>query len=125
MPAKLAPACPSIQALSWLELSASLRLVQLYANILARLLTLAMRLLSRNGVVQKKQALLRACKEFGAQRRNRTADTGIFNPLLYRLSYLGNGAVFNSFLYHLSSAVGRNLSILPGRHIAFGLCKLF
>ena len=29
---------------------------------------------------------------FGAQRRNRTADTGIFNPLLYRLSYLGNGA---------------------------------
>ena len=26
---------------------------------------------------------------FGAQRRNRTADTGIFNPLLYRLSYLG------------------------------------
>ena len=30
--------------------------------------------------------------ECGAQRRNRTADTGIFNPLLYRLSYLGNGA---------------------------------
>jgi hypothetical protein len=27
----------------------------------------------------------------GAQRRNRTTDTGIFNPLLYRLSYLGNG----------------------------------
>jgi hypothetical protein len=25
----------------------------------------------------------------GAQRRNRTTDTGIFNPLLYRLSYLG------------------------------------
>ncbi len=25
----------------------------------------------------------------GAQRRSRTADTGIFNPLLYRLSYLG------------------------------------
>ena len=25
-----------------------------------------------------------------AQGRNRTADTGIFNPLLYRLSYLGN-----------------------------------
>ena len=24
-----------------------------------------------------------------AQRRNRTADTGIFNPLLYQLSYLG------------------------------------
>ena len=27
----------------------------------------------------------------GAQRRNRTADTGIFSPLLYRLSYLGEG----------------------------------
>jgi hypothetical protein len=27
----------------------------------------------------------------GAQGRNRTADTGIFNPLLYRLSYLGIG----------------------------------
>ena len=25
----------------------------------------------------------------GAQRRNRTIDTGIFSPLLYRLSYLG------------------------------------
>ena len=25
----------------------------------------------------------------GAQGRNRTADTGIFNPLLYRLGYLG------------------------------------
>lgn len=24
----------------------------------------------------------------GGQGRNRTADTGIFNPLLYRLSYL-------------------------------------
>jgi hypothetical protein len=26
----------------------------------------------------------------GAQGQNRTADTRIFNPLLYRLSYLGN-----------------------------------
>ena len=26
---------------------------------------------------------------FGAQRRNRTTDTGIFSPLLYLLSYLG------------------------------------
>ena len=31
----------------------------------------------------------------GAQGRNRTADTGIFNPLLYQLSYLGNGAQLN------------------------------
>ena len=29
------------------------------------------------------------CRTDGAQGRNRTADTGIFNPLLYRLSYLG------------------------------------
>ena len=27
---------------------------------------------------------------YGAQRRNRTTDTRIFNPLLYQLSYLGN-----------------------------------
>jgi hypothetical protein len=26
---------------------------------------------------------------YGARRQNRTADTGIFNPLLYRLSYPG------------------------------------
>src|SRR5690554_768361 len=33
-------------------------------------------------------------QQCGGQRRNRTADTGIFNPLLYRLSYLAaaNGA---------------------------------
>ncbi len=30
--------------------------------------------------------------EGGARTRNRTKDTGIFNPLLYRLSYPGNGA---------------------------------
>jgi hypothetical protein len=28
-------------------------------------------------------------KESGAQRRIRTTDTRIFNPLLYQLSYLG------------------------------------
>ena len=32
----------------------------------------------------------------GAQRRNRTADTGIFNPLLYQLSYLGKSEVVTS-----------------------------
>ena len=26
----------------------------------------------------------------GAEGQNRTADTGIFSPLLYRLSYLGS-----------------------------------
>ena len=29
----------------------------------------------------------------GAQRRNRTTDTRIFNPLLYQLSYLAFGVV--------------------------------
>ncbi len=33
----------------------------------------------------------------GASRRNRTTDTRIFNPLLYRLSYRGNGALLNGF----------------------------
>ncbi len=33
---------------------------------------------------------------YGAQRQNRTADTRIFSPLLYRLSYLGNcGGSYN------------------------------
>ncbi len=33
----------------------------------------------------------------GARRRNRTTDTRIFNPLLYRLSYPGDGALLNGF----------------------------
>ena len=48
-------------------------------------------------------------KKGGAQGRNRTADTGIFNPLLYRLSYLGNGALLDGFGFCLSSAVGKNI----------------
>ena len=32
---------------------------------------------------------IRTEKTSGAQGQNRTADTGIFSPLLYRLSYLG------------------------------------
>ena len=32
--------------------------------------------------------LERVGRELGGQGRNRTADTRIFNPLLYRLSYL-------------------------------------
>jgi hypothetical protein len=45
-----------------------------------------------DGPRHKKRHLLRVSKcliFYGAQRRNRTADTRIFNPLLYRLSYLG------------------------------------
>ncbi len=45
----------------------------------------------------------------GAQGRNRTADTGIFNPLLYRLSYLGNGALLDGFGFCLSSVVRKNI----------------
>ena len=30
---------------------------------------------------------------YGGQGQNRTADTGIFSPLLYRLSYLATGAL--------------------------------
>ena len=32
--------------------------------------------------------------QFGARRRNRTTDTRIFNPLLYRLSYPGNQGAY-------------------------------
>ena len=38
---------------------------------------------------QKGSALLQSLLLYGAQTRNRTTDTRIFNPLLYRLSYLG------------------------------------
>ena len=34
-------------------------------------------------------AMMEVC---GARDRNRTSDTRIFNPLLYQLSYPGNGA---------------------------------
>jgi hypothetical protein len=30
-----------------------------------------------------------SARNYGAEGQNRTADTGIFSPLLYRLSYLG------------------------------------
>ena len=39
---------------------------------------------------ESKKEEVRFIKKIGAQRRNRTTDTGIFNPLLYRLSYLGS-----------------------------------
>ena len=50
-----------------------------------------------DGSINKKARISRASwmfsdllgLQYGAQRRNRTTDTGIFNPLLYRLSYLG------------------------------------
>ncbi len=51
-----------------------------------RRVTEAQRLSVKTKKPRVSEALL---KKFGAQRRNRTTDTGIFNPLLYRLSYLG------------------------------------
>ena len=39
--------------------------------------------------IQKKQAVFTVCfLQYGGWGRNRTADTRIFNPLLYQLSYL-------------------------------------
>src|SRR5690606_10637882 len=43
----------------------------------------------------------------GGQGRNRTADTGIFDPLLYRVSYRGNGALLNDTGLDMSSMAGR------------------
>ena len=37
----------------------------------------------------KKKRLPQCDKRFGASSRNRTSDTRIFSPLLYRLSYRG------------------------------------
>ncbi len=42
--------------------------------------------------MQKRTSVEVRLYEFGARTRNRTKDTGIFNPLLYRLSYPGNEA---------------------------------
>ena len=36
---------------------------------------------------------------YGAEGQNRTADTGIFSPLLYRLSYLGPSNNLNISIY--------------------------
>ena len=49
---------------------------------------------------------------FGAQRQNRTADTRIFNPLLYQLSYLGitdaeNSPAISPVKYGLTDDVWR------------------
>ena len=42
----------------------------------------------------------------GASGRNRTIDTGIFSPLLYRLSYRGKLATRNGFEPSTSSVTG-------------------
>ena len=45
---------------------------------------------------------------FGAQRRNRTADTGIFNPLLYRLSYLGRIGIKRFYGWGVKQEIKKN-----------------
>ncbi len=49
----------------------------------------------------------------GAQGRNRTADTGIFNPLLYQLSYLGRRRVNSPILLSLSTVVATETPARP------------
>src|SRR5689334_4778706 len=47
---------------------------------------------NRNRKARFERALGGSRRRRGAQGRNRTTDTGIFSPLLYRLSYLGKAA---------------------------------
>ena len=55
--------------------------------LLALIFIRCMGALSANKKGRRMNFMLTSC--FGAQSRNRTNDTGIFSPLLYRLSYLG------------------------------------
>ena len=48
----------------------------------------------------------------GAETQNRTGDTGIFSPLLYRLSYLGTMAEPTGFEPAISGVTGRRVK--PG-----------
>ena len=69
----------------------------------------------------KKGLHLRAgLQNLGAQRRNRTTDTGIFNPLLYRLSYLGwKRRLFNQYMSGASSIL---LIFLHKKRSGWGGC---
>src|SRR5687768_11964980 len=44
--------------------------------------------------------------ESSAQGRNRTADTGIFNPLLYQLSYLGEAGEASGSAFAVKGLAG-------------------
>ncbi len=62
----------------------------------------------------------------GASERNRTTDTGIFSPLLYRLSYRGKVMATRMGLEPMTSAVtGRHSNQLNYRAIIlFGLSSI-
>ena len=49
---------------------------------------------------------------YGAQGRNRTTDTGIFSPLLYRLSYLGKGSRARLYAALVRASQGRRTAPL-------------
>ena len=53
----------------------------------------------------------------GASGQNRTADTRIFSPLLYRLSYRGKLATLNGFEPSISAVTGRHVRPLHHRAI--------
>ncbi len=53
----------------------------------------------------------------GASGQNRTADTRIFSPLLYRLSYRGKMATLNGFEPSISAVTGRHVRPLHHRAI--------
>ena len=56
---------------------------------------------------------------FGAQNRNRTSDTGIFSPLLYRLSYLGKIKAGTGWLRPCGDAEGARTLDLQRDRLAF------
>lgn len=57
--------------------------------------------------------------EDGAQGRNRTADTGIFNPLLYRLSYLGQRGAIRRIWSTSVNTLFKKYLINPGAYDFF------
>ncbi len=61
-----------------------------------------------------KQQLVRLWTN-GASGQNRTADTRIFSPLLYRLSYRGKMATLNGFEPSISAVTGRHVRPLHHR----------
>src|SRR5699024_738163 len=66
---------------------------------------------------QKKQAFLLVTSFSGGSGRNRTADTRIFSPLLYRLSYR---AIISIYLSKFMYGGGRGIRTPAGFDTPFG-----